>query len=76
MDEQERFNEICKPRFDELVKGNREIIELLKGKNGDPGLLDDVRQLKSRWRSIFAAIGILFTAIIAQTIHWVWGLFQ
>ena len=75
MDEQERFNEICKPRFDEMISGQKEIINLLRGKNGDPGLLDDVRQLKSRWKSIFAAIGILFTAIIAQTIHWVWGLF-
>jgi len=76
MDEQERFSEICKPCFDELKRGNAEIIQLLKGKNGDPGLLDDVRQLKSRWKTIFAAIGVLFAAAVAQITHWIWGFFQ
>ena len=76
MNEQERFNEICKPCFDELKQGNAEILRLLRGRNGDPGLLDDVRQLKSRWKTIFAAIGVLFSAIAVQFVHWVWGIFR
>ena len=76
MDEQERFNEICKPCFDELKKGNAEILQILKGKNGDAGMLDDVRQLKSRWKAIFTAIGVLFGALIVQIIAWIASKFQ
>ena len=76
MDEQERFNEICKPCFDELKAGNKEILEILKGRNGNAGMLDDVRQLKSRWKSIFTAIGVLFTALVIQILAWIVGKFQ
>jgi len=76
MDEQERFNQICKPCLDELKKGNAEILALLKGVDKEPGLLDDVRQLQGRWKHIFAAIGMLFAALAVQVIAWVVSKFQ
>ena len=73
MDEQERFDEICKPCFDELKKGNAEIIALLKGKNGDPGLLDDMRIMKKVVRGVIAAGVFIVCGFGIQIIHSAWG---
>jgi|GEM_PF-5885445 hypothetical protein len=64
MTEDERFAEVCKPRMDRIEKEtketmariekdskqtNTEILHILKGKNGDPGIVDDVRTIKEAW---------------------------
>jgi hypothetical protein len=61
MTDEERYEEVCKPwmeRFEKETKEkmaqieknaketNAEILHILKGKNGDPGLVDDVRTIK------------------------------
>jgi len=68
--DEKMYRLICKERFDHIDKSQQEIISLLKGKNGDPGLLDDVRDLKRRWTLIFAVVGILATVMITQLVQW------
>ena len=69
-DDEKMYRLICKERFDNIDKSQQEIISLLRGKNGDPGLLDDVRDLKRRWTLIFAVVGVLSTVMITQLIQW------
>jgi hypothetical protein len=64
MIEDERFQQVCRPWMDRLEKEtkekmakiekdsketNGEILHILKGKNGDPGIVDDVRTIKEAW---------------------------
>ena len=63
---------VCKERFDELGKGlernHKEIIDILKGKNGDPGLIDNVRD-NTRMRESLRKITWLFVgAIVVQLV--------
>lgn len=49
MTEEERYEQICKPWMDRMEKETKEttheILSILKGKNGDPGLVDNVRSI-------------------------------
>lgn len=63
---------ICEPRFDKIDQKQEEIIGLLRGYNGNPGILEDVRILK-KWHK--AAIGFaifLGSAFVLQVIGTVW----
>lgn len=66
----EMYHLICKERFDNIDKKQDQIIDLLRGKNNSPGLIDEVRILKARWTIILGAMVILFTALITQIIKW------
>ena len=65
------YNLICKERFDKIDSSQDKIIDLLRGKNSTPGLIDEVRILKSRWTIIFGALAVLSTALVAQIIQWI-----
>ena len=67
----EMYNIICEKRFDKIDTSQEKIIDLLRGKNSTPGLIDEVRTLKSRWTIIFAAIALLSTAMVTQFIQWI-----
>jgi hypothetical protein len=60
---------VCEKRFDSIDKKQDDILNLLRGKNCTPGLIDDVRTLKGRWKIIFGALTILFTALVVQIIR-------
>ena len=64
------YNIVCEKRFDKIDTSQEKIIDLLRGKNSTPGLIDEVRTLKSRWTIIFAAIALLSTAMVTQFIQW------
>jgi hypothetical protein len=49
MEDGERYEQICKPKFGEIHKDTQAILRILRGVNGAPGIVDDVRDLK-RWR--------------------------
>ena len=76
MTEDEKMYElICKDRFDKMEELQHETIGLLRGKNGDPGVLDDVRALKNAHRKIVATVIFVASAFLLQAIHatWVWA---
>ena len=68
--EEKMYGLICKERFDNIDKKQDDLLDLLRGKNNKPGLLDDVRALKSRWGIIFGAVIVLFTALAYQIVNW------
>ena len=69
------YNIVCKERFDKIDASQEKIIDLLRGKNSTPGLIDEVRTLKSRWALIFGALAVLSTALVAQIIQWIFKVF-
>jgi hypothetical protein len=68
--EKEIYEMLCKDKFRELMDMQLETLRILRGENSSPGLVDDVRQLKTRWTYIFGGMAILFTALISQFIKW------
>jgi hypothetical protein len=62
---------ICKERFDKMEEMQKETLELLKGKDDKPGLVEQVRNLRNRWKYIFAAVIFLVANLCLQVIEWV-----
>lgn len=82
MEENERYDEVCKPAFERMEKaqqrgneGTEEILRILKGQNGNPGLLDEVRDLKRFRRGIVGAFCFVLTVLFVQGIAWIRGKF-
>lgn len=61
---------ICSKRFDSMDNKQDQVLDILKGKNSKPGLIDEVRTLKSRWAIIFGALIVLFSALATQILRW------
>jgi len=65
---------ICKERFDKIEEvmreNHKETVGILKGKNGDSGLCEEVRTLKRRWYYIGAATLFLVANLCLQAIEW------
>ncbi len=72
--DEKMYNLICEKRFDNLDAKQDRILDLLKGKNGDPGLLDDVRTLKKRWVVIYGTAGIVFITLLREILPWLLNL--
>lgn len=70
-DDEGMYEMVCKPNFNEIKESQKEIIGLLRGKNGDPGLLDDVRTLKARWKVIYGTAAIAGVAALKAVIAWI-----
>lgn len=68
--EKELYQMFCEKRFDKIDDQQQKMLEILRGRNGDPGLIDDVRQLKGRWALIFGAFVVVFTALGTELIQW------
>ena len=67
------YETICKERFDELSGGQKEVINLLRGHNGDPGLLDDIRAIKKAYRLVAGAVVFIICIVAAQCIESIWA---
>ncbi len=63
------YKMICGKRFDKIDKNLEGISELLKGKNGDAGLIEEVRGLKRFHKYVIGAACFLVMTGIAQLIH-------
>lgn len=74
MDHQERWNEVCKPRLDEIEKKLDMILSQLQG-NGAPGYGDRIRDLERSRTAAGKVLWALVLAAIAQIAIWVRGLF-
>ena len=72
--EEKMYHLICKERFDKMNEKQDQIIDLLRGKNGQAGLLDDVRTLKRRWIVIYSTAGIVAIAFVKEVISWLFHL--
>ena len=74
-DEEKMYQMICSQRFDKIDAQQQTTIDLIKGSNGNPGLLDDVRTLKNAHKKIAATVVFVASAFLLQAIHatWVWA---
>lgn len=63
---------VCEKPLSDLKKGQGQIIDILKGKNGDPGLCDHVRTLQKAYKGLIAAVGVLLTILTIQGVSWAW----
>jgi hypothetical protein len=74
-DEEKMYEMICSKRFDKIDTQQQITIDLIKGANGDPGLLDDVRTLKKAHKRMFATVIFIVSAVGLKVIHatWAWA---
>jgi len=73
--DEDMYHLICKERFDTLDGKQDEIIGLLRGQDSKPGLIEEVRHLKTRWALIFGFLIVIGTALSSQTIRWIFSFF-
>jgi hypothetical protein len=78
MEEDERYTEVCKPAFARMEqemrdhrKDTRSILNLLQGENGNPGMVDDVRNLKLFRKGTIGTVAFLLTTVVVQFVAWV-----
>ena len=71
MEHDEMYEVVCGKRFDKIDETQKEIINLLRGKNNSPGLVDDVRGLKKAYRSIIAAVIFIVCLVVTEVVPWV-----
>jgi|GEM_PF-5626236 len=74
MDHQERWNEVCKPRLDEIENKLDMILAQMQG-NGAPGYGDRIRDLERSRATAGKWLWALVLAAIAQVAIWLRGLF-
>lgn len=69
MKDTEMYETVCRERFDELVNGQKEVLAILRGRNGEAGLLDDMRAIKRGFRAVLAVVWFVLCAVGTQLIH-------
>ena len=69
-DEREMYDLVCKEKFDHIIKKQDEVLDLLRGKNSTPGLVEEVRGLKKVHRVIIGAITFILSVIVIQLVIW------
>ena len=75
MEEQERYEQVCKPAFERLETKTDQILTILQGSNGTPGLSEQVRSL-SRFRKItLAVLAFLGSSVFIQLLFFLRAFF-
>jgi hypothetical protein len=79
-EEKQMFGLVCKDQFDRIDKKLEETLRLLRGKNSEPGLVDDVRDLKKAYKRILGGGLFILAAFVVQIIrslaNWISGISQ
>ena len=60
---------ICEKRFDEQKLQNQHIIDLLKGEDGNPGVVDKVRNNSKALKRLYGAFIFCGGAVVLQIIR-------
>ncbi len=75
-DHKEFFGMVCGPKLDGLEAGQGRIIDILKGKNGDPGLCDDVRNIKKTHKLLTAGIAFVLSVLTIEGASWLFTIIK
>jgi hypothetical protein len=70
MDHDEIYDRFCSGKFDQLGKGQREILDVLRGKNGGAGLCDRVRYLERAYKALAAAAVFILGVLAVEGAAW------
>jgi len=77
-DESEMYELICNKRFDTLEGMQKQVLDILKGKNGDAGLCEQVRDNTKARKQFGKALIFIVAAVSLKIIHsaycWVAGI--
>lgn len=75
--DEEMYGIVCKERFDKIENMQEETLRILRGKNSDPGLVDDVRDLKKTYKRVVGGgifiLCTVFLQIIRSIGEWILG---
>jgi len=69
--EEKMYELVCKEKFDRLLKGQDEIIKVLKGTNTTPGLCEQIRIVKARQKTWIGGVIFVLSITVAQFIRWI-----
>ena len=70
-EDEKMYSLICKERFDDIADKQDEMLGLLRGANSTPGLVEEVRVLKSRWKMVSVGIVLVLSAFVTQIVRWI-----
>lgn len=69
------YETVCKERFDKLEKMHEETICLLRGRNGNPGIVEEVHTMKRTYRTILGILAFVGSAVglevIGEVYNWI-----
>lgn len=68
--DQEMYELVCRERFDQLEQNQHDILDLLRGSNNRPGVLDDVRRLSKTSKTVLAVAAAVGTIVVIQFLTW------
>lgn len=68
--DKEMYRLVCEKQFDKIEQLQTQTLELLRGKNGSPGLVDDVRGLKKVYTMLVGAVVFLVSVLLIQAVTW------
>jgi len=71
MDDKDQYVEICKERFDSLDGKLKDIKEILVGDGRQPGLADDVRELKAFKKTTVGTLLLIIGTVVTQVAIWI-----
>lgn len=75
-DHKDFFNMVCEPKLDGLKTGQARIIDILKGKNGEAGLCDDVRNIKKTHRLLTVGIAFVLSILTIEGASWLFTIIK
>jgi len=67
----EMYDETCAERFGHIDVKLDTILELLKGKDREPGLIDDVRELNKFRRTAVTVLSFFGLTLVTQIAIWI-----
>lgn len=70
------FGMVCEPKLDGLEAGQARIIDILKGKNGEAGLCDDVRNIKKTHRLLTVGMGFVLSILTIEGVSWLFTIIK
>lgn len=70
------FGMVCEPKLDGLEAGQARIIDILKGKNGEAGLCDDVRNIKKTHRLLTVGIAFVLSILTIEGASWLFTIIK
>ena len=75
-DSDKMYSLVCEKRFDSMEAKQDQVLDILRGKNSEPGLIEEVRTIKRRWKWIIGSGAVIVTALVTQLIQWLFKVLQ
>jgi len=70
-EDEKMYSLVCEKRFDIIDQKQEQVLNLLRGSNSTPGIIEELRVLKSRWKMISIGILMIMAAFVGQVAKWI-----